>query len=63
MNLSYVERDIGFIKADQNGLEVYFHVNPGGEMADSLKVNQRVSYHLAFTLLAPWAYDVAPLLL
>jgi cold shock CspA family protein len=53
----------GFIKADQNGLEIYFHVNPNNEMADSLKVNQRATYHLAFTLFGPLAYDVAPLLL
>jgi cold shock CspA family protein len=53
----------GFIRADQNGLEIYFHVNPGAETADALKVNQRVSYHLAFTLVGPLAFDVTPLLL
>jgi hypothetical protein len=53
----------GFIKADQNGLEIYFYVNPDNELADSLKVSQRVTYHLAFTLFGSLAFDVTSLLL
>jgi tetratricopeptide (TPR) repeat protein len=53
----------GFIRADQNGLEIYFYMNPNHEIADTLKVNQRVTYHLGFTLFGPLAFQVSPLLL
>jgi cold shock CspA family protein len=53
----------GFIRVDQNGLEIYFHVNPDNEVAESLKVNQRVTYHLGLTLFGPLAFDVTSLLL
>jgi len=53
----------GFIRSDENGLEVYFSVAPDDEAADALRENQRVSYNLAFNLLNPLAQNVTPLLL
>jgi hypothetical protein len=58
-----VSQVLDLVKADQNGLEIYFYVNPDNELADSLKVSQRVTYHLAFTLFGPLAFDVTSLLL
>ncbi len=53
----------GFIRSDENGLEMYFSVASDDEAADALRVAQRVSYNLAFNLLGPLAQNVTPLLL
>lgn len=57
------QASFGFIRADNNGLEIYCSINPESEIANVLTVGKRVSYTLAFNLFGPVAQDVNALLL
>jgi cold shock CspA family protein len=50
----------GFIRADLNSMEVYFEFSKEMVELEALKINDRVSLNLAFTLAGPRASNIKP---
>jgi tetratricopeptide (TPR) repeat protein len=50
----------GFIRADLSSMEVYFEFSQEAEELEALRIGDRVSFKLAFTLAGPRASNVKP---